>query len=63
MLVANGMCCSNGDGYYAVIYGNNLTAFQGNSFGDLDRNQFNFDPVGIDETVIFNEMSVSPQIR
>lgn len=56
----NGMCCTNGDGYYAVIYGNNLTAFQGNNFGEVDRNQFSFDPVGIDETVVLNEMSVFP---
>lgn len=56
----NGMCCTNGDGYYAVIYGNNQTAFQGNSFGELDRNQFSFDPVGIEETVVFNEINIFP---
>jgi hypothetical protein len=56
----NGMCCTNGDGYYAVIYGNNLTAFQGNSFGELDRNQFSFDPVGINETALLNEVNIFP---
>ena len=56
----NGMCCNDGDGYYAVIYGSNQTAFQGNSFGDLDRNQFNYDAVGIKEEVIYGEMSIYP---
>jgi thiol-disulfide isomerase/thioredoxin len=56
----NGMCCDNGNGYYAVIYGNNQTAFEGSDFTDLDRNQFNFDPVGIGEKTVFNEMSVFP---
>ena len=56
----NGMCCTNGDGYYAVIYGNNLTAFEGSNFGELDRNQFNFDPVGIEENTVFSEMNIYP---
>jgi len=56
----NGMCCNSGDGYYAVIYGNNQTAFQGNSFGDIDHNQFFFDPVGIDENIVFDEMNIFP---
>ncbi len=56
----NGMCCNSGDGYYAVIYGNNQTAFEGASFGDLERNQFNYDPVGVTENIVFTEMSVFP---
>ena len=56
----DGMCCTSGDGYYAVIYGNNQTAFQGSSFGAIDRNQFYFDPVGIDEKIVFNEMNIYP---
>ena len=56
----NGMCCNSGNGYYAVIYGNNLTAFEGASFGDLERNQFNYDPVGVTENMVFNEMNVFP---
>jgi len=56
----NGMCCNAGDGYYAVIYGNNLTAFEGASFDDLDRNQFNYDPVGVDENMVVNQMNIYP---
>lgn len=56
----NGMCCNSGDGYYAVIYGNNQTAFQGNSFGEVDRNQLYYDPVGIDEKIVFTEMNIFP---
>jgi hypothetical protein len=56
----NGMCCNAGDGYYAVIYGNNLTAFEGASFEDIDRNQFNYDPVGVDENMVFNQMNIYP---
>ncbi|PLX11894.1 MAG: hypothetical protein C0598_07115 [Marinilabiliales bacterium] len=56
----NGMCCSNGDGYYAVIYGNNQTAFEGSDFGSLDRNQLSYDPVGIDETPVYNDLNIFP---
>ncbi len=56
----NGMCCGNGDGYYAVIYGNNQTAFEGSNFTDLDRNQFSYDPVGIDEMPTYSDLNIYP---
>jgi len=56
----NGMCCNNGDGYYAVIYGNNQTAFEGSGFGALDRNQLTYDPVGIDEMPAYSDLNIYP---
>jgi hypothetical protein len=45
----NGLCCSNGTGYYALIYNGNESIFTGQSFGSLDRNEFTYGFVGVGE--------------
>lgn len=46
----NGMCCSNGTGYYALIANGNQAIFSGQGFGASDRNEFTYGFVGVDET-------------
>ncbi len=46
----NGMCCSNGTGYYALIANGNEAVFSGQGFGASDRNEFTYGFVGVDET-------------
>ncbi|MDP3464029.1 MAG: T9SS type A sorting domain-containing protein [Bacteroidales bacterium] len=45
----DGLCCGNGTGYYALIYNGNESIFTGQSFGSLDRNEFTYGFVGVDE--------------
>lgn len=50
----------NGTDYYAVVYGNNQVAFEGSNFGSLDRNEFSYDIVGIDEQKLFTDVNIFP---
>lgn len=50
----------NGTDYYAVVYGNNVIAFEGGDFGDLERNEFSYGTVSIDQVDAFTDMSVYP---
>ena len=56
----DGMCCDHGNGYYAVIYGNNQAAFQGASFDSVDRNEFSYDVVGINEFKTYSNINIGP---
>ncbi len=56
----DGMCCDHGTGYYAVIYGNNQTAFEGGQFDSIDRNEFSYDIVGVNEFKSYSNVSLGP---
>ncbi len=56
----NGMCCDFGNGYYAVIYGNNQTAIEGSSFDSIDRNELSYDIVGINEFKAYTDVNIGP---
>lgn len=45
----NGLCCGDGLGYYAVLGSGSDPIFTGQSFGSVDRNQFSYGFVGINE--------------
>jgi hypothetical protein len=51
----NGMCCGNGTGYYALIANGNQAIFSGQGFGSIDRNEFTYGFVGVNEALIGNE--------
>lgn len=53
---------AGGDGteYYAVVYGNNQIAFEGNDFGDMEQNEFSYGTVGIEPVKEFTDMQVYP---
>jgi len=50
----------NGTEYYAVVYGNSQIAFEGSDFGDLERNEFAYGTVSIDQITAFADMNVYP---
>jgi len=50
----------NGTDYYAVVYGNNQIAFEGSNFGSLDRNEFTYDIVGVEEQKLFTDVNIFP---
>jgi thiol-disulfide isomerase/thioredoxin len=56
----NGMCCDFGNGYYAVIYGNNQTAFEGSTFDSLQRNELSYDVVGMNEFKAYSNVNIGP---
>ena len=56
----DGMCCDHGTGYYAVIYGNNQTAFEGGQFDSIDRNEFSYDIVGVNEFKTYSNVNIGP---
>ena len=50
----------NGLEYYALVYGNQEIAFEGGAFGSMERNEFGYDLVGIDEPEAYSDMQVFP---
>jgi hypothetical protein len=56
----NGICCENGLGYYAVIHNGSDIAFDGDRFGYLERNEFYFGTVGIQENAFFTQLNIFP---
>jgi hypothetical protein len=50
----------NGLDYYALVYGNQEIAFEGGEFGYMEKNQFGFDLVGIEEPAAYTDMQVYP---
>ncbi len=56
----DGMCCNHGNGYYAVVYGNNQTAFQGGSFDSIQQNELIYDIESINEYKNISDLKISP---
>jgi len=56
----DGICCENGLGYYAIIHNGSDIAFDGDKFGFLDRNEFYYGLVGMQENEYYSQMNVFP---
>jgi len=56
----NGLCCSNGTGYYALITNGNESVFTGQDFGSVDHNQFAYGLTGTTEQMTADMVSLSP---
>lgn len=55
----NGLCCSSGVGYYAVLAGGSTPLFTGQDFGTHERNELYYGYVGVNEQA--NAFSVNLQ--
>ncbi len=56
----DGICCGHGTGYYGVLHGNNQPMFTGSNFGYIERNQFGYGLVGLEEVRFENAFHLSP---
>lgn len=56
----NGLCCSNGTGYYALITNGNESVFTGQDFGSVDHNQFAYGLTGTAEQMTADMVNLSP---
>lgn len=50
----------NGLDYYALVYGNQEIAFEGGEFGSMEKNEFGYDLVGIEEPAAFSDLQIFP---
>lgn len=57
----NGLCCSNGVGYFAIIEGSSTNpVFSGQAFGYLERNEITYGFVGVEENTASSTLSIQP---
>ena len=57
----NGLCCSNGVGYFAIIEGSSTTpVFSAQAFGFMERNEITYGYVGIEENTASSTLSIQP---
>ncbi len=55
----DGICCGHGTGYYGMLH-DNQPMFTGSFFGDVERYQFGFGLVGIDEVATESSIQINP---
>ena len=56
----DGICCSNGDGFYLLQDGNGATLAEGGDFGSEEIMPFCAEPLGVSENKVLNSISVFP---
>ncbi|NOX85454.1 MAG: T9SS type A sorting domain-containing protein [Chlorobi bacterium] len=50
----------NGTDYYALVYGGSNIIFEGSDFGSIERNEFQYTIVGIEETELISNINIFP---